>query len=93
MIVRILDDGQFELDVQPSRLLGRPRQAARGGPRGQRRAGFHHVLGQLVEEGPRRGQARSHPIVSSLPTSPLPPETASLDEVRDLLASEDTGES
>ena len=93
MIVRILGEGQYELDDRRRSPRSRSSTATRGGPRGRRRA--------EVPRGARTGcvdkvRTEGTPVAPDrfVPSDlTFPHEDASLAEVRELLASEDVGES
>ncbi|MGA2528179.1 MAG: hypothetical protein ABSG36_03335 [Acidimicrobiales bacterium] len=92
MIVRILGEGQFELDEsQVGALEDLDKQLLVALEAGDE-ASFHAVLGQLVKKVRADGKpvAPDRFVPSDLA---LPHESASLEELREFLASEDAGES
>ena len=92
MIVRILGEGQFELDQsQVASLEDLDKQLLVALEAGDE-TGFQDVLSQLVNKVRAEGKpvAPDRFVPSDLA---LPHEGASLEELRAFLASEDTGES
>jgi hypothetical protein len=92
MIVRILGEGQFELEEsQVSQLEDLDKQLLAALESGNE-ATFHDVLAKLIQKVRSEGKpvAPDRFVPSDLA---LPHETASLAELREFLASEDAGES
>ncbi|MGA3351937.1 MAG: hypothetical protein ABSD85_01965 [Acidimicrobiales bacterium] len=92
MIVRILGEGQFELDEsQVASLEDLDKQLLAALEAGDEPT-FHDVLGQMVKKVRSDGKpvAADRFVPSDLA---LPHESATLEELREFLASEDAGES
>ena len=92
MIVRILGEGQFELDPSEAASLADLDKQLLAALEADDEATFHKVLGELVEK------VRSHgtpvPPDRFVPSElAVPHETASLAELCEFLASEEVGES
>ncbi|MGA3216883.1 MAG: hypothetical protein ABSD97_14490 [Acidimicrobiales bacterium] len=92
MIVRILGEGQFELDASQVASLDDLDKKLLASLEAGDEATFHQVLTQMVEKVRSQGKpvAPDRFVPSDLA---LPHETASLAELRDFLASEEVGES
>lgn len=92
MIVRILGEGQFELDAAEVASLEDLDKQLLAALEANDEPTFHTVLGQLVAKV--RAEGTPVPADRFVPSDlALPHETASLAELRDFLASEDVGES
>jgi hypothetical protein len=92
MIVRILGEGQYELDESEVAALGDLDKQLLVALEAGDEPTFHHVLSQLVS----RVRAEGKPVGADrfVPSDlALPHEGASLEELREFLASEDAGES
>ena len=90
MIVRILGEGQFELDESQVASLDELDKQLLAALEANDEATFHHVLSQLV----KRVRSEGKPVAPDrfVPSDlALPHETASLEELREFLASEDAG--
>jgi hypothetical protein len=92
MIVRILGEGQFELDESQVASLEDLDKQLLGALESGNEATFHEVLAKLIGKVRAEGKpvAPDRFVPSDLA---LPHETASLAELREFLASEDAGES
>jgi hypothetical protein len=92
MIVRILHEGQFELDADEVASLDDLDKQLLAALNAGDETTFHDVLTRLVNQVRKQGKpvAADRFVPSDLT---LPPETASLEELREFLASEDLGES
>jgi len=90
MIVRILGEGQFELDASQAASLDELDKQLLAALEADDEPAFHQVLGQLVKKVRSEGKpvAPDRFVPSDLA---VPHETASLDELREFLASEDAG--
>ena len=90
MIVRILGEGQFELDASQAASLDELDKQLLAAFEADDEPAFHQVLGQLVKKVRSEGKpvAPDRFVPSDLA---VPHETASLDELREFLASEDAG--
>lgn len=92
MIVRILGEGQFELDAEEVASLEDLDKQLLAALEANDEPTFHDVLTQLVKKV--RSEGTPVPPDRFVPSDlALPHETASLEELRDFLASEDVGES
>jgi hypothetical protein len=92
MIVRILGEGQFELEESQVASLETLDKQLLAALEADDEPTFHEVLSRLVEEVRSEGDpvAPDRFVPSDLV---VPSENASLAELRDFLASEDAGES
>jgi len=92
MIVRILGEGQFELDQDQVASLEDLDKQLLAALEASDEPRFHEVLGHLVERVRKAGKpVRPDRFVPSDLT--VPNESASLAELRELMNSEDVGES
>jgi hypothetical protein len=92
MIVRILGEGQFELQESQIASLEELDQKLVAALDANDEATFRDVLTRLVQRV--RSEGTPVPADRFVPSKlTLPHESASLDELRELLASEDVGES
>jgi hypothetical protein len=92
MIVRILGEGQFELDESEAASLADLDKQLLAALEADDEPSFHKVLAELVDKV--RSQGTPVPADRFVPSDlAVPHETASLDELREFLASEDVGES
>ena len=92
MIVRILGEGQYELDEAHAASLDSLDKELLAALEGDDEAAFHKVLEQLITKVRTEGSAvAADRFVPSDLT--LPPERATLEELRETLASGEAGES
>jgi len=92
MIVRILGEGQFELDQAEAASLGDLDKQLLAALEASDEPKFHEVLSHLVEAVRAAGKPVG-PEVFVPSDLTVPNESASLAELRELMNSEDVGES
>lgn len=92
MIVRILDEGQFEIDDSHVEALEALDAAMLASIEGGDEEGFRATLDQVIETIHEHGAKVEDPAHIRPSDLVVPSSDSTLDEVRSLLTSEDVGE-